>query len=59
LKAEYLQTVVAVGIPLKAKYLCMTVTVVGPFESRVLTNDLLCSILYEGIIYFSSKVRNI
>jgi len=34
------------------------VSVRGPFESRVLTNDLLCSTLYEWIS-FSSKTRKI
>ena len=45
------------GAPLKAKYLHSTVSVGGPFESRVLTYDLLCSTLYVWIISFSSKLR--
>jgi len=47
LKANNLQIAVAVGAPLKAKYLHITVSLGGPFESRVLTYDLLCSILYD------------
>jgi len=34
------------GAPLKVEYLHSTVSVGGPFESRVLTYDLLCSTLY-------------
>jgi len=45
------------GAPLKAKYLHITVSVVGAFESRVLTSNLLCSTLYEWIIHFSPKIR--
>jgi len=47
LKANYLQIAVAVGAPLEVKYLHSTVP--GPFESRVLTYDLLCSTVYEWI----------
>jgi len=47
LKADYLQIAVAAGARLKAKYLHITLIVGGPFGSRVLTYDLLCSILYE------------
>jgi len=47
------------GAPLKAKYLHITVSVGGPFESRVPTYDLLCSTLYEWIIGFSPKIRKI
>jgi len=36
-----------VGALLKAKYLHITFSLRGPFESRVLTYDLLCSTLYE------------
>ena len=46
-------------IPLKAKYLHITVFVGGAFESRVLTYDLLCSTFYEWIISFSPNLRNI
>jgi len=35
------------GAPLNAKYLHITVSVGGAFESGVLTYDLLCSTLYE------------
>jgi len=45
------------GIPLKAKYLHVAVSVGGPFESRVFTYDLLCSTLYEWILSFSPKIR--
>ena len=31
----------------------------SPFESRVLTSDLLCSTIYEWIISFSLKIRKI
>ena len=33
----------AVGAPLKAKYLLITISVAGFFESRVLTYDRLCN----------------
>jgi len=59
LKANHLQIAVPVGTPLKVKYLHITVSARGPFESRVLTYDLLCSTLYEWIISFSSKIRKI
>jgi len=45
--------------PLKAKYLYITVSVGGPFESRVLAYDLRCSTLYKWIISFSPKMRKI
>ena len=47
------------GASFKAKYLHSRVSVGGPFESRVLTYDLLCSTLYVWIISFSSKLRKI
>ena len=47
------------GAPFKAKYLHSAVSVGVPFESRVLTYDLLCSTLYVWIISFSSKLRKI
>jgi len=67
-KAEYLHITVASGAPLNAEYLKIT-TVVGPFESRVLTHyscycgplwkqrtyDVLRNILYEWIIRVSPK----
>ena len=58
-KANYLQIAVAVGAPFKVKYLHITLSVGGPFGSRVLTDDLLCSTLYEWITSFSSKIRKI
>jgi len=47
LKANYLKIAVAVGFPLEVKNLHIAVPVSGPFESRVLTYDLLCSTVYE------------
>jgi len=47
------------GAPLKGKYLHISVSLGGPFESRVLTYDLLCSTLYELIIGFSRKIKKI
>jgi len=44
---------------LEAKHLNITVSVGGAFERRILTYDLLCSILYEWIISFSLKIRKI
>jgi len=35
------------GDPLKTKYLHIIVSVEGPFESRVLIYDMLCSTLYS------------
>ena len=58
-KANYLQIAVAVGAPFKVKYLHITLSVGGPFGSRVFTDDLLCSTLYEWITSFSSKIRKI
>ena len=43
------------GAPLKVEYLYITVAVVGPFGNKVLTFDLLRSILFEWIIRFSPK----
>jgi len=59
LKTDYLQAAVCVGAPLEDKYLHIRVSVRGPFEIRVLTNDLLCSTLYEWIRSFLSKIRKI
>ena len=47
------------GAPLKAKYQHITVSVGGPFKSRVLIYDLLWSTLYKWIISFSAKIRKI
>jgi len=59
LKAHNLQIAVVVRGPLKAKYLHISVSLGGPFESRVLTYDLLCSTLYELIIGLSRKIKKI
>ena len=59
LKARYFNIIAAVGAALKVEYLHITVFVGGPFESRVVTFDLLCSTLYEWIIRFSSKLWKI
>jgi len=40
---------------LKGKYLHITVSVGGAFESRVLSYDLLCSTSYEWTISFHQK----
>ena len=73
-KAEYLHISVALGGHLKADYLRIAVALGGPFErevpvhyrfcrgpfeSRGLTYDLLCSTLYQWIIRFSPKIRKI
>jgi len=47
LKATYLQIAVVVGATLEAKYMYITVSVGGPFESRILTYDLICSVLFD------------
>jgi len=52
LKTEYLFQWL-LGAPLKAKYLHIIVSVGGPFESRILTCDLLGSALFGWIISFS------
>jgi len=44
---------------LKAKYLYITVSVGGAFESKILTYDLFCSTLYDRKISFSPKIRKI
>ena len=59
MKAECLHITVAVGDPSKAKYLHIAIVVGAPFESRALTYDLVRIILYECIIRFSPKMRNI
>ena len=45
--------------PMQAEYLHITAAVGGPFESRVLTYDLLQSIVYEWLLSFSPKMRKI
>ena len=59
MKADHLHIAVAVGAPLKAKYLHSTVSVWGSFEIKLLTYDLLCSTLYEWVISFSPQIRKI
>jgi len=44
---------------LKAKYLHITISVGGPFESKILAYDLLCSTLRERIIRLSTKIRKV
>jgi len=44
---------------MQAEYLHITAAVGGPFESRVLTYDLLQSIVYEWLLSFSPKMRKI
>jgi len=44
---------------LKAKYLHITISVGGPFDSKILAYDLLCSTLCELIIRLSPKIRKI
>jgi len=41
--AEYIHISVAVGASLKAKYLHITISVRGPFDSKIIAYDLLCS----------------
>jgi len=50
---------VALGRTCKAEYLHITYVVGGPFEGRVLNYDVVWKILYERIINFSLKTRNI
>jgi len=45
--------------PLKAWYLHITLSLGGPIESKALTYVLLYRTLYEWIISFSPKIRNI
>jgi len=59
LKAEYLHNAVAVGHPCKAEYLHIAVALGDPFEGRVLNYDVVRKILYEWIIKFLPKMRNI
>jgi len=60
-KAEYLHFTVVVQGPFKSRvaYLHIAVALGGPFEGRVLNYDAVRKILYEWIINFSPKLRNI
>jgi len=59
LKARYLQIAVVVRGPFESKVITYFSFLRGPFESRVFTYDLLCSTLYELILGFSPKIKNI
>jgi len=43
----------------KAEYVHITVAVIGTFEGRVLNFDVVQNILYERIMRFSPKMKNI
>ena len=60
-KAEYLHSIVVVrgSFESRAAYLHMAVALGDPFEGRVLNYDVVRKILYERIINFSPKMRNI
>ena len=61
LKTEYLLITVVVGDPIGSRvgYLHTTVAVGGPFEGKVMNYDVVRKILFERIISFSPKMRNI
>ena len=60
-EAEYLHILVVVGGPFESRvaYLHFAAALGGSFEGRVLNHDVIRKILYERIINFSPKMKNI
>ena len=60
-KAEHLHITVVVGGLFKSRltYVRIAAALGGPFEGRELDYDVVRKILYEWIINFSPKLRNI